>query len=112
MKGTNISLLEGTQIHLTKALPMEGNPIHSFTTTKRALSRGNSFKCMIRRASLTSLYTQLDILSLSLSLQLHTFFPFNIEVIMANCLSTAGVILLEYYHLIDATQLELQTIQR
>ena len=56
---------------------------------------------MIKGASLTSLYTQLDILSLSL--QFHPFFPFNFEVIMANCLSTTKVILLEYYQLTDAT---------
>ena len=31
---------------------------------------------------------------------------------MANYLSTAGVILLESYQLTDATQLELQTVQR
>ena len=43
---------------------MEGNIIHNFTTTKRALLRGNSFKCMIRETSLTSSCTQLDILSL------------------------------------------------
>ena len=55
------------QIHLTKALLVKGNPIHSFTTTKRALSRGNSSKCIIKWTSLTSLYTQLDILSLPLA---------------------------------------------
>ena len=45
---------------------MEDNTVHNFTTTKRALSKGNSFKCMIKGTSLTSLYTQLDILSLPL----------------------------------------------
>ena len=55
------------QIHLTKALLVEDNPIYSFTTTKRALSRGNSSKCIIKWTSLTSLYTQLDILSLPLA---------------------------------------------
>ena len=64
---------------------------------------------MIRGASLTSPYTQLGILSLSL--QLYPFFPLNLEVIMANCLSTAGVTLLEYYQLTEAVQLELQTIK-
>ena len=43
---------------------MEGNIIHNITTPKRALSRGNSFKCMIKGTSLTSLYTQLGMLSL------------------------------------------------
>ena len=52
------------QIHLTKAFPMEGNTIHSFTITKRTLSRRNSFMCMIKGTNLTSLYTQLDILFL------------------------------------------------
>ena len=63
---------------------------------------------MIRGVSLTSPYTQLGILSLFL--QLHQFFLFNLEVIMTNCLSTAGVILLESYQLTNATQLELQTL--
>ena len=93
---------------------MEGNPIHSFTTTKITLSREKSFKCMINGTNLTSLYTQLDILFLP---PVAPIFPFNLEFIMTNYLSThrcytAGVILLEPYQLIDATQLELQTIQR
>ena len=58
---------------------------------------------MIKGASLTSLYTQLNILSFSL--QLYQFFPFNIGVIMANYLSTAGVTLLGYYQLTEAVQL-------
>ena len=49
----------------------------------------------------------------------HTHFPSsythfsssNLEVIMANCLSTARVVLLECCLLIDATSLELQTIR-
>ena len=86
---------------------MEGNPIYSFTTTKRALSKENSFKCMIKGTSLTSLYTQLDILSLP---PVAPIFPFNLEIIMAYWLSTAGVILLEYYQLTDVIQLELQTM--
>ena len=45
---------------------MEGNTIHNFTITKRTLSRGNSFKWMVKGTNLTSLYTQLDILSLPL----------------------------------------------
>ena len=94
---------------------MEGNTIHNFTITKRALSKENSFKCMINGTNLTSLYPLPDILSLLLVAPI--FFPFNLEVIMeghimAYYLSTAGVILLEYYQLIDAIQLELQTIQR
>ena len=44
--------------------PMEGNTIHNFKITKRALSRRNSFDCVIKGTNLTSLYTQLDILSL------------------------------------------------
>ena len=34
-----------------------------------------------------------------------------LTVIMANCLSTARVILLEYYQFTDAIQLKLQTIK-
>ena len=70
MEGTNLSYMNPSlrrhKLHLTKALLMEGNTIHNFTTTKRALSKGNSFKCMIRGASLASLYTKLDILSFPL----------------------------------------------
>ena len=40
------------------------------------------------------------------------FFPFNLEVIMANCLSTVGVILLESCQLTDIILLGLQTIRR
>ena len=65
---------------------------------------------MIRGASLTSPYTQLGILSLFL--QLHPFFPLNLEVIIANYLLTAGVTLLRYYQLIEAVQLGLQIIQK
>ena len=79
---------------------MEGNTIHNFTTTKRALLRGNPFKCMIKGIILTSLSTHSW--TYSLSLQLHPFFPFNLKVIMANYLSTIGVILLERCQLIDA----------
>ena len=86
---------------------MEGNPIYSFTTTKRALSKENSFECMIKGTSLTSLYTQLDILSLP---PVAPIFPFNLEIIMTYWLSTARVILLEYYQLTDVIQLELQTM--
>ena len=82
---------------------MEDNTIHNFITTKRALSIGNSFKCMIIGVSLTSLYTQLDILSIP---SVAPIFPFNLEIIMANCLSTTGVILLESYQLTNAMQLE------
>ena len=53
---TEALLLEGTT-YLTKAIFMEGNVIHSFTITKRTLSRGNSFKCMTNETNLTSLYT-------------------------------------------------------
>ena len=62
---------------------------------------------MIKGASLTSPYTQLGILSLSLSLSLylHPFFPFNLKVIVANYPTTAGVTLLGYYQLIEAVQL-------
>ena len=60
------SFSQKAQLLYIKALLMKGNIIHNFTTTKRALSRGNSFKCMIREASLTNPYTQLDILSLLL----------------------------------------------
>ena len=59
---------------------MEGNTIHDFTITKRALSKENSFKCMIKGTNLTSLYTLLDVLSLALVAPI--FFLFNLEVIM------------------------------
>ena len=65
---------------------------------------------MIRGASLTSPYTQLGILSLFL--QLHPFFPLNLEVIVTNYPTTAGVTLLGYYQLTEAVQLGLQIIQR
>jgi len=65
---------------------------------------------MINGTNLTSLYTQLDILSLPSVASI--FPPFNLEVIRAYCFSIAGVILLEYYQFTDAIQLELQTIQR
>ena len=69
MEGTNLSyikpLSQKAQMLHTKALLMEGNTIHNFITTKKALSKGKLiFKCMIRGASLTSPYTQLDILFL------------------------------------------------
>ena len=64
---------------------------------------------MIRRANLTNPYTQLDILSLS---PVAPIFPFNLEVIVTNCLTTAGVTLLGYYQLTEAVQLGLQIIQR
>ena len=48
----------------------------------------------------------------SLSLKLHLFFLLNLEVIIANCLPTAGVTLLGYYQLTEAVQLGLQVIQR
>ena len=69
---------------------------------------------MIKVTNLTSLYTQLDILSLP---PIAPIFPLNLEVIkeviiVPYCLSTAGVILLEYYQIIDVMQLELQIIQR
>ena len=77
----------------------------TITTINQSL---NSFKCMIRGASLTSFYTQLDILSLP---PVAPIFPFNLEVIMANCPFTAGVTLLEYYQLTEVLQLGLQTIR-
>ena len=64
---------------------------------------------MIRGVSLTSPYTQLGILSLP---SVTPFFPLNPEVIIANCLSTAGVTLLGYYQLTEAIQLGLQIIQK
>ena len=57
---------------------------------------------MIRGASLTSPYTQLDILSLP---PVAPIFPLDLEVIMANYLSTAGVILLESHQLTEVVQL-------
>ena len=39
-------------------------------------------------------------------------FPLNLEVIIANCLPTAGVTLLGYNQLTEAVQLGLQIIQR
>ena len=57
---------------------------------------------MIRGGSLTNPYRQLDILFLP---PVTPIFPFNHEVIMANCISTAGVTLLEYYQLIEDVQL-------
>ena len=76
---------------------MEGNINYIFTKNlKEHYHREKSIKCMIKRISLTSLCTRLDILSLSL--QLHHFFPFNLKVIMKGliiscCLSTARLIL-------------------
>ena len=75
---------------------------------KEHCQRGNSFTCMIRKASLISPYTQLDILSLP---PVALIFPFNLEVIVANCPTTAGVTLLGYYQLTEAVQLGLQIIQ-
>ena len=54
---------------------------------------------MIREASLTNPYTQLDILFLP---PVAPIFSLNLEVIMANYLSTVGVILLGYYQLTEA----------
>ena len=53
---------------------MEGNTIHNFTITKIALSKENSFKCMIKGTNLTSLYTLLDILSLSFVFESYPMF--------------------------------------
>ena len=64
---------------------------------------------MIRGASLTNPYTQLGILSLLLVAQI---FPLNVEVIIANYLTTTGVTLLGNYQLTEAVQLGLQIIQR
>ena len=44
--------------------------------------------------------------------QMHSFPPFNLEVIVANCPTTTGVALLGYYWLTEAVQLGLQIIQR
>ena len=41
-----------------------------------------------------------------------THFSLNLEVIMANCLSTARVTLLGYYQLTETVQLGLQIIQK
>ena len=69
---TKALLMEDTNLS-NKTLLMEGNTIHNFKITKRTLSRQNSFKCMIEGTNLTSFYTQLDILSLSLVAPI--FFP-------------------------------------
>ena len=57
---------------------------------------------MIKWASLTDPYTQLDILSLP---PVAPIFPLNLEVIIANCLSTVEVILLESHQLTEVAQL-------
>ena len=84
---------------------MEGNIIHKFTTTKRALSRGKLIQVHDKKGNLNQ---PLHIAGHTLSPSSCThFFLFNLKVIieghiMTYCLSTAGVILLEYYQLTDA----------
>ena len=86
------------------------NTYYFIPTTVTIINQGlNSFKCMIRGASLTSPYTQLGILSLP---PIAPIFLFNLEVIMANCLFTARVTLLGYYQLTETVQLGLQIIQK
>ena len=100
------------QEHIIKALLMEGNITYILLKTKRASSRGISFKCMIMRTNLTNICTRLDIFSLPPVAPVFPLQSWSYHERTHNIIPhpwTHFIIQLKYYKFIDVIWLEPQT---